>query len=371
MSALDTLLGVYAGRPAAPRPADAPVPVIGHVGADVPVELITAAGALPLRLSGGPGEDTADGDRYLGRGVDPAARSTLTRLLAGRWGRLDGLVVARDCEASLRLFYALRELRRTEPATALPPVHLADVLHLPHRTTTRYDLRRLRELRDRLATWTGGPIGDDALAAAVAAHDESRRLLAAAAAELRRRSPARVTGREWLAIVGAGTVLPVHAYNGLLERLLAEAAELPRHDGVRVFMTGSGHDSPEVYERVESTGRVIVGEDHDWGDLLFERRVGGRTPEALAERYQYNGPTAPRASIRARARYTAMAVERCGAEELVSCCREHDEAAAWDFPAQREAAGVPSVLVERQPYGAIDTSAFETSAFRSARTGGR
>ena len=364
MSALRTLAARYAGRLDAARDAAAPM-VVGYVGADVPVELITAAGAQPLRLSGSPAEDTADGDRYLGRGLDRSARSILSRILAGAWGRLDAVAVSRDCEASLRLFYALRELRRVEPERTLPPVHLVDVLHLPHRTTARYDLVRLGEFRDRLAAWTGRPITARALAAAIAVHDEGR-LLLAAAAELRRTEPARLTGTQWLAVVGAGTVLPAEEYNALLERLLAESGELPPQDGTRVFLTGSGHDTPGVYERIESAGTVIVGEDHDWGDLLFERRTGAGTLEALAERYQHNGPSAPRASIRARARHTAAAAARCRAGLLVSYCREHDEAAAWDFPAQRDAAGLPAVLIERQPYGGVDLSALD-----AARAGAR
>jgi benzoyl-CoA reductase/2-hydroxyglutaryl-CoA dehydratase subunit BcrC/BadD/HgdB len=354
MSALRALTARYTGRLAAARSAW----TIGYVGADTPVELITAAGALPVRLFGDPGASTEDGDRYLGRGVDPAARSVLSRILTGVWDGLDALVVSRDSEASLRVFYALRELRRTEPERALPPVHLADVLHLPHRTTTAYNLVRLREFRDRLAAWTGRPITEEGLAAAIGAHDENRRLLAEAA-ELRRRVPARLTGTEWLAVVGAGTVMPAEEYSGLLKRLLAEAGALPEHRGTRVFLTGSGHDTPHVHRLLESSGFLVVGEDHDWGDLLFERPAGVPTLEALAERYQHNGPSAPRASIRARAAHTVCAVRRCQADLLLSYARAHDDAPAWDFAAQRDAAGVPAVLIDRQPYGEIDLSLLE------------
>ena len=37
-------------------------PVAGYVGADVPVELLTAAGYLPRRLSGSPDDDAETGD---------------------------------------------------------------------------------------------------------------------------------------------------------------------------------------------------------------------------------------------------------------------------------------------------------------------
>ncbi|MGW2340456.1 2-hydroxyacyl-CoA dehydratase [Streptomyces sp. NPDC001661] len=331
-------------------------PVIGHVGADVPVELLTAAGALPLRLHGRPGASSETGDRYLGSGLDPATRSLLTRLLDGDFGPLDGIVVSRDCEASSRLFYALRELRRVEPGRALPPVQLVDVLHLPHRTTTRYVRAKIGQLRAAVETWAGRAIDDAALADAITAHDRLRALLTRVS-ELRAQRPARLTGTELLSVVAASTVLPVDRSIALLEQVLAEEGTLPEHDGVRVFLTGSAHDTGHVYAALEEADMLVVGEDHDWGDLLFHRPVGDPTEAALAERYQHNGPSAPRASIRTRARHTAQAALARGAEALVCYARVRDDAPPWDFPAQRDATGLPSVLLPRQPYGALDADA--------------
>ncbi|WFB82003.1 MULTISPECIES: 2-hydroxyacyl-CoA dehydratase family protein [Streptomyces] len=335
--------------------------VIGYVGADVPVEYITAAGLLPLRLSGTPDAPSTAGDRFLGTGLDPAARSVLTRLLDGDFGPLDGVVVSRDCEASLRLFYALRELRRVDPALALPPVHLVDVLHLPHRTTTRYVRARLGQLRATVETWAGRSIGDSALADAITVHDRLRELLTGAAV-LRRSHPARLTGTQALTVVAATTALPVDRATALLEALLAEADRLPEHEGLRVFLTGSPHDTDHVYTALEDSGLLVVGEDHDWGDLLSLRRTAAPTEAALAERYQYNGPAAPRASIRARAAHTRRAARECGAQALVSYARIRDDAPGWDYPAQREATGLPSVRLSRQPYGALGDEAAEALA---------
>lgn len=323
---------------------------VGYVGADVPVELITAAGLRPLRLTGKPGRHSALGDRYLGRGVDPVARSILTRILAGDYGPLEAIVVSRDCEASLRLFYALRELHRVEPELRLPPVRLVDVLHLPHHTTTRYVHAKLAQLREWLGRWR--PIGDDDLAAAITAHDTLRRSLARLAA-LRRAN--RLSGTRFLETVAATTGVPITEAIALVERLLAE--DLPEVEGTRLFLTGSSHDHPAVYETLERNGFLVVGEDHDWGELLFARTCAAPTELALAERYQHNGPAAPRASIRQRASHTAAAARACDAEVLFSYARVHDDAPPWDFPEQRAATGLPAVLAERQPYGELTPEA--------------
>lgn len=328
-------------------------PVVGCIGADVPVELLTAAGMLPLRLSGSPQEDSASGRRYLGGGLDAVACSVLTRLLAHAYGPLDALVVSRDCEASLRLFYVLRELRRVEPSAPIPPLHLVDVLHLPHRTTTRYVLAKVRRFRAWLEDLTGRPISADDLEAAVAAHDRVRALLRRVGS-LRGPEQRRLTGTEALAVVKASTALPVADAETSLTELVAELPDREPRNGHPVHLTGSSHDSPEVYAALEEAGLLIVGEDHDRGDLLAATDVGARTELALAERYQYAGPTSPRASIAARAAHTAAAVRDRGARGLLSYVRRHDDAPPWDFPAQREAAGVPAAIVERQEYGQID-----------------
>jgi benzoyl-CoA reductase/2-hydroxyglutaryl-CoA dehydratase subunit BcrC/BadD/HgdB len=348
--------GTGPGRTAGAQGAPPPAPVIGYVGADVPVEYLTAAGLHPLRLSGNPEASHAAGDRYLGTGLDPAARSVLTRVLGQDYGPLDGILVSRDCEASLRLFYALRELRRVEPSLALPPVHLVDVLHLPHRTTTRYVRAKFAQVRATVESWAGRTIDEDALADAITAHDRLRALLARLAL-LRHRRPARLTGTEMLCVVAATTTLPVGRATTLLEQLLEEAEELPEQEGLRVFLTGSPHDTAHVYAALEEKGMLIVGEDHDWGDLLYRRPTGAPTEAALAERYQYNGPAAPRASIRVRAEHTRRSARDCGAEALVSYARVHDDAPRWDYAAQEAATGLPSVLLGRQPYGALDDGA--------------
>ncbi|KID30047.1 Benzoyl-CoA reductase/2-hydroxyglutaryl-CoA dehydratase subunit, BcrC/BadD/HgdB [Prauserella sp. Am3] len=355
MGALNELIGAARDRTAFARNWRAQgTGVVGYVGADVPVELLTAAGMLPLRLWGDPDGPREAGDRCLGTGLDPVARSVFTRLLDGAYGALDGLIVSRDCEASSRLFYGLRELRRVEPSVALPPIALADVLHLPHRTTTHYVHSTLARLRGTVATWAGHAITD--LPAAIAAHDRLRTLLSDVAA-LRRTRPARITGTQALNIVAATTTMPVEHACTLLERLLDEAGTLPEHDGLRVYVTGSAHDTPEVYAELEANGFLVVGEDHDWGDLLFQQEVRRPTLLALAERYQHNGPSAPRSSIRRRAAHIAASARACHAEALLCYVREHDDAPPWDYPAQRDAAGLPSVMVRDQPYGALTPDA--------------
>ncbi|MGY1603560.1 2-hydroxyacyl-CoA dehydratase [Geodermatophilus sp. SYSU D00815] len=342
MAAVERLAELYAARPDHVRALAADGrPVIGVVGADVPAELVEAAGAVAYRLHGSPDVLSEEARAILGGAQDPVAHSLLTRLLDGSLAFLTGLVVSRDSQSSLQLFYALRELRRLEPARRLPPVVLLDLLHLPTPHTARYDEARLRQLAGTLAGWTGTAPTAERLAAAVPAAARVRGLLR----DLR----PRATGTTALHAVGAAAALPAADVAPLLEQVLTEPAEAPA--ARRVFLTGSGQDTDELYRALEEElGCLVVGEDHDWGVAALPAAPAAPDLAALALAYRDRGPAAPTASIPARAAATAERVRTARADLLLAVVREHDEAPAWDFPAQAAAVDVPAVLLARQPY---------------------
>lgn len=349
--------------------------IIGTIGQDVPVELIVAAGAVPLRLRGNPMRSTEEADRYLGRGLDPAVRSILAGLLDGAFGRLDAIVVSSDCDASQRLYYFLRELRRTQPEAPIPLLHLVDILHLNRESTARYNLRKLRQFARLLGRWTGIDPSGERLRRAVLESNE-RRALQRRVMALRTELPARLTGTDALAVFAAADRLTVGDYRAYLEALLRDADLLPGNEGIRAFVTGSSHDTEDVYRAVERAGVVIVGEDHDWGQLLCAKDIV--LPEdsdedgmldAIARRYQLNGPTAPRASIQDRAAATAAGAKQSLAEMLLSYVRECDEAGLWDFARQRAEVGMPAGIVTHQPYGQLDGGALNRALKTPERTG--
>ncbi|MGY1809461.1 2-hydroxyacyl-CoA dehydratase [Blastococcus sp. SYSU D00669] len=339
MAAVERLAELYAARPEHVRALGRPV--VGVVGADVPAELVEAAGAVAYRLHGSPNLVSDEAREVLGNALDPVAHAVLTRLLDGSLAFLTGLVVSRDSQSSLQLFYALRELRRLEPHRPLPPVVLLDLLHLPTAHTARYDEVRLRQLAGTLAGWTGTAPTPARLAAAVAAAARVRGLLR----DLRPRVP----GTTALHAVGVASALPAADVVPLLEQVLAEADQVP--GGRRVFLTGSGQDTDELYRALEEElGCLVMGEDHDWGALALPADPPAADLGALALAYRDRGPAAPTASIGRRAAATAERVRDAGADLLLAVVREHDEAPAWDFPAQAAAVDVPAVLLARQPY---------------------
>ncbi|WAP53563.1 2-hydroxyacyl-CoA dehydratase family protein [Streptomyces sp. S465] len=338
--------------------ADQGRPVVGCIGADAPVELITAAGALPVRLAGTPGRDTRPAGTYLAGAVDPQAVNVLMTFLPPGGPDVDLVVITHDCDASVQLFYTLRELRRIG-ATTLPPVCFVDLLHLPGDATLRYNVRRLRRLADQLAAWRGHPLDATELEQAVTAHNAAR----AARSALRRHRASALPGAEALRWYTAGTVMPPDVY----ARTVTEALESPAAPpaGRRLFLSGSTHDTADVYDALEADGWFIVGDDHDGGDAGDQPPVTEPTLEGLAAHYTRAVLPAAARTPEERAATVGEGVRRTGAEAFLSYCRRYDDAHLWDFAAQRAAVSVPSALVRDQPYGAIDLDALGTPSHPS------
>src|SRR5690242_19980096 len=138
LDSLQQLIAAYESR-LGPVPGEiGGRPVVVHTGADVPRELLTAAGFAPLRLSGRPGF-TGPADPYCGHGIDRAAVSRLARLLDGEAAAAAGLVLSADDEGSVRLFLYLRELQRVAPRPGVPRLTFLDLVHLTQRTSAVYN----------------------------------------------------------------------------------------------------------------------------------------------------------------------------------------------------------------------------------------
>jgi len=336
-------------RSAAERTATSGRPVIGIVGRDVPSLLVAAGGAMPFRLR--PEEQsTDDADAIMGRAIDRSASLVLAALLSGALDFLTGLFVSHDSEASLRLFYSAQELHRRGRISV--PVHLVDQVHLNRESSLRFNTHQLSLMCDAASAWTSLPIDARSL-------ERARADLAAVRAELarvrdaRRRDARRLSGLSALhayAVAGAASaaeVLPV--LRGVVDEVEAGG---DHDDRLPVFLTGSAPIGDALYRAIEDAGAVVAGEDHDWGDPILSDRLPDSIPanrevllRQLAQSRLDGAPASAFSSMAARAAHTRDGVLATGARALLSIVRDHDDAPAWDWRHQRDAAGVPGVML--------------------------
>lgn len=331
--------------------------VVGFVGADVPRELIAAAGALPLRLHSRSGAPSDEAVQLLGEATDQVAHSILSQILANELDFLSGIMISRDCEASLQLFYVLRELAARRPG--MPPVHLIDLLHLPRESTAVYNRRQAAVCAETLSQWTGASPEPASLAASITSFQELRGHLAAVQAL---RQIGQLSGTASLHVAAAAESLPPsEAADWVAELVRTFSEPAPGGDqNLRLFFFGSAQDQDGLYRAIEDLGFRIVGEDHDWGLLATPAPVAAAAGASyeellarLAESYHYRSPAAAVSPLAVHARWGADQAVACGAEAVFCLTRRFDDAPAWDYPNLAEYLqdqGIPSVLLSRQPF---------------------
>ena len=127
--------------------------VVGVVSNNVPVELIHAAGALPVQLAPREGP-TPRADAYMEALFDPTMRSVFEQLVAGELDFLDAVALPRCVDSAQRIYYYLSELERTR-AAKLPGAILYDVQKLPHETNRRYTHARTADFKGAIEALTG------------------------------------------------------------------------------------------------------------------------------------------------------------------------------------------------------------------------
>src|SRR5512138_1230202 len=73
--------------------------VFGYLSVLCPLEIITAAGIVPLRLKGTISEAITKGDAYMETIVCPFVRNVFDSALKGKFDFLDGIVLPHQCDS--------------------------------------------------------------------------------------------------------------------------------------------------------------------------------------------------------------------------------------------------------------------------------
>lgn len=327
--------------------------VIGYFLNSVPEELILASGAFPVRLRGDPTVRSPLAERYMEEYMDGEVRSIFGALLEGHFDFVDLIVIPRNSEVYLQLYYFLLEMQKWEPDARTPPIYLFDLLQTPSSTTVNYVLGRIHALADRLFDVSGRRISDAGLSAAIKRTNAKRRLLKRASALWRGIEPS-ISGTDALAVISVAGFLGDRAYQGHIEALLAAPPpSLPQ--GRRILIKGSPQSDGRFTSLVERLGARVVAHDHLWGDRTFESLIDEeRDPwTALAWHYCFDIPS-PRQypQAKADAAFVALAQE-ARVDGVVFYHDEWDDTLGWEYPDQKrmlDALGIASLFLKRQPY---------------------
>lgn len=338
-TAFGQLLAVYEDREMYLREwKDKGEKVIGLLGADVPEELLVAAGLHVVWIYALPGGNLPLADQYLEYAFDPMVRAQFEKLVDGTYSALlDGIVISNSTDVLIRLYLYLRELKRTEPERGLPDVAYIDWLFSRNLLYQQYNEKTLARFREQLEAWAGRCISDEEIKEASALCNRRRHALRKLNA-LRTAAEPRVSGSEMLVAIGSGLFMDVREHAQLIEQLAQEASYWPKLERVRLYYTGSAQVTTDLYQFIEHCGYVIVGEDHDWGDRFYERDTNPDLPvlRALVDRYMLREFSSKKSLVAQRVKALDGLVHEAKAEAVLFYTHVYEEPASWDYPSQKE-----------------------------------
>ena len=317
-----------------------------------PVEVIHAAGMLPLSLlGGGTSVELTHADARFQSFVCSIAKSTLELGFQGRLTGVDGLVFSNICDVARNLGSIYK---RNFPDTFVA------YLHLPQNSTSAsvvpYLASELRRLATDFEATFGLKVTEAALAQAIDAYDALRARIRALYA-LRIAEPQKLGTSELYTILRAATLMPVDEATVALDALLPRIAarEVRPRDRLRVVIEGAFCEQPPLglLEVLEEAGCYIVEDDLLLGWRWYTAEVGGSGDpfERLASAY-VNRAVASSTRHESREHRSAGLIEkvrRARADAVVFMPAKFCEPALFDYVLMKQGldrAGIPHMLVE-------------------------
>ncbi|RAI34679.1 benzoyl-CoA reductase subunit C [Rhodoplanes serenus] len=260
--------------------------VVGFMPVYVPLELIHAAGCLPLGLFGGGDRmEVIHGDAYYQSYICRIPRSTIELGVTGRLDFVDGMIFPFVCDV-IRNLSGMWKL--------MFPNVWSKFFDTPQNFDPeiggRYYVEELRELRDGLAALTGREVTDEAIRASIALYNENRRLVREVYA-FRARLPWKAPNSEVYLLMRAGLMMDVAEHNAMLADYLtaAEAEDRPKRDNVRIAVYGSFCEQPplNLIKSIEMAGCYVVEDDYSLVNrfITADIPVEGDPLEALSLAY--------------------------------------------------------------------------------------
>ncbi|MGD0605580.1 MAG: 2-hydroxyacyl-CoA dehydratase family protein [Streptosporangiaceae bacterium] len=330
-------------------------PVVGVLPMNFPREIAYAAGTLPVVVQDDK-QPVTEGRSLLAEFYCGYTRNLADQAATGRFTGYDALFLADHC---IQLIGAADVMRAVLPDI---PVFFGMLISSMSDTwAPGKTAEMMGEFRAEFGSFTGRPVGDDALAASIAAHNRDRQLIRGLFDE-RSSGHAAFSPGQLQDIVGSAMVMdPVEHYE-LLAGAVRAARAVPRDDRVRVHLSAHLCHAPkrELLDLIEDSGVIVVDDDLFHGRRYVSTDVDetGDPIEAIARWYAQRNvnipcPTRVQSDVDWDA-YLVSAVRRSGAEAVIHLLPKFCEPHMLYYPELRkglDAAGIPQLLLETEHEG--------------------
>ncbi|MES2262614.1 MAG: 2-hydroxyacyl-CoA dehydratase family protein [Pseudomonadota bacterium] len=322
-------------------------PVVGLIGAVVPVELVLAAGCVPITLTA----RAADWERDaapMEQGHEPEMRSLFLQAVEGQFEACDLLVIPSTSDGLRFLYQYLKEMVRQGRGERVPPLYTYDFLFGRSDPVRGYSRRVQDSLVRRLAVLSGRAAAPEALLQAIAAggavREQWRRLN-------RLRAQGRVGGCDAHGAMRAGAFLQPDVYAQRLEAWNDELSALPQDDTRPRLLLAPAvplyHE--HLHALAEQAGALVTCEDDEWGARRGDAGIAGdAAPADAIFSYCYDYACSQRMLRAQREAWLEAAMRQGEVEGVVFYIPPSDQAYGWRYPdlkSMAEAYGLPTLLV--------------------------
>jgi benzoyl-CoA reductase/2-hydroxyglutaryl-CoA dehydratase subunit BcrC/BadD/HgdB len=335
--------------------------VIGFVGPEIPVELIIASGAYPVRLASAAGANTNTADRYLESTFMPEVRSIAEQYLQGALNFMHSIILPRSNDSAQRLYYYLSDLRtRQFPAAPVPLIFdLAKIPRLSSQLHSRLAVRRLAAEIGAVPSALRGAIGQR----------NRRRELFLRAMQMRR-SRGGIRGSTMDRIFRSADLCDADEFAAAFAEWLSRPE--PPVSGPRLLLIGSSPPDERLHVAVEEGGGNVVSE----GDAYASRSVSSPSIPAessldgIADHY-HALPVSTRAFVDRAAEIKTL-VESVAADGVIIWLIEEEDALIWDLPVEMaalQARGTATLRLVRRCWDLRDGALEQVKSFAGGLEG--
>ncbi|MFX0201298.1 MAG: 2-hydroxyacyl-CoA dehydratase subunit D [Candidatus Hodarchaeota archaeon] len=239
--------------------------VVGFFGGDIPEEILSAAGVLPVWLRGPNSEIPLEhANAYLYIYTCSYTRSIFEIALRGDFDYLDGVVSGPFCDGTRRLADVWEKY--ISPSV----IHF---LHTPHKSTPEAEefyYQNILEFTTALEQKFQTSITKESLRNAIKTYNQTRTLWKRLYA-IRKAEHPPISGAEVIEIYNASAVMPRERFNVLLEDLVKEAESTDRalNAEVRLLINGTILHNPDYVKGIEALGALVVADSLLSGMMNF------------------------------------------------------------------------------------------------------
>jgi bcr-type benzoyl-CoA reductase subunit C len=323
--------------------------VIGVLPYFAPVELVVAAGMVPMGIWGSNKKTIAMAKEYCATFYCTIAQLALEMLLDGTLDQLDGIITPTICD-TLR---PMSQNFRVAMEGKLPCIFLAHPQNRKPAFGLQFTVDQYMHVKSELEKISGNTITDEALRDAIKVMNRSRKARREFV-KLAGQHPEAISAVERSAVLRSAWFMEPAVHAAKLEELNAELAKLPASNwkGKKIVTSGIICDNPKLLQIFDDNNIAIAADDVAQETRAFrvDASEEGDPMMALAQQFadqDYDVLLYDEYSNKnRRADYVVQLVKESGAQGLVLFMQQFCDPEEMEYPYLKKAlddAGIPHV----------------------------